>query len=242
MMENAIQKLSWKLKIGVFLIVIFSIITGILNIGVLYLLGTPLLGILLGIIFVWLAKTSIKFKILWTILPIPIVLATFYLFFQLSKAEPETFLIPQNYRGQIAVFYNETCGQETVYENGRRIYKLPESGVLITKFKENRGYLDQKFYLVDQNASKTEIPRFNRRNFDAEQRDRSRFPSISVQNFTKDSVGAFWAYGSETYLLSKDSLSYEITSYDGFERPEKEQFLENKQFSVKAKTLLNQCR
>ena len=75
------------------------------------------------------------------------------------------FLIPQNVRGEIVVFYDESCGQEAVYENGSRIYKVPESGILITKFKENPGHLNRKFYSVDADGNRTKIYEFHWQNF-----------------------------------------------------------------------------
>jgi len=241
-MEEFFQKRSWVFKTGVILTVFWSVIIGIFNIGVFYLFGIPILGLLLGIIFVWIAKVNIKKKILLTILPIPIILLSFFLIFEITKAEPETFLIPKDLRGEIVVFYDEPCGQQPGYENGRRIYKIPDSGVLITNFKKNRGHLDQNFYLVDENENKNEIPRFHWQSFDSEQRNWYHFHSTPVTELTKDTVGAFWSYGSDTYGLSKNSFSYIISTFKYYEEDQKEQWLERKQFTKMTEKLLKECR
>ena len=66
-----------------------------------------------------------------------------------ERAEPETFLIPKGYRGRINVIFNQPHGQAEKYENGRRVYEIPESGVLITRFNGNYGLMDQQYFYVD---------------------------------------------------------------------------------------------
>ena len=242
MTEKILQKRDWKFTIGIILTIFWSVVIGFLHIGVIYLFGIPLVGLVLGFIFIWISKKSIKKKTLWTTLCIPIIVATFFVSYKIGKAEPESFLIPQNYRGQIVVFYNEKCGQEPVYENGRRIYNIPESGILITKIKENRGYLDRKFYLLDENGNRSEILEFHWQSFETEKENWKHFNSSPIEEFTKDSVGAAWAYGTETYFLSKNSISYMIINHHYYEKPEKERFLENRQFTKNAESLLKECR
>lgn len=243
MKEKIVEKETSGIFItGVIFIVFCSIVTGILNIGVLYLCGIPLLGLILGIVFVWVGKVNVNLKIAATLLPLPIIILSFLLIFQITKAEPETFLIPKDLRGEIVVFYAESCGQPPLYENGRRIYKIPESGVLITRFKKNSGHLDQKFYLVDESKNKTEIPQFHWQDFETEQRNWKHFNSTPATELTKDSVGAFWAYGAETYGISKNSLSYIIATFGYYEKDSKIRWLERKNFTKKANALYQECR
>lgn len=170
------------------------------------------------------------------------VLFVFFANYQFNKAQPETFLIPNDFRGEIVVFYDENCGQPDVEENGRRIYQISKYGVLITRFTENNGFLDRKFYLVDGDGNKTEIPEFQRQNFETEKKEWRLFQRSQVEGFTKETVGAFWAYGADTYRLSRNSLGYIVSDYHYFERDEKERSFDRKEFTRKADQLLKECR
>ncbi len=242
MNERTSQKRSWLFIAGTVLVVFWSAVIGFFHIGVLYLLGLPILGLIVGIILVWFAKENISKKLLVTTIPIPLIIAIFFLSFYLNKAESETFLIPTDYRGEIVIFYDEACGQDPVIERGRRIYQFSKEGVLITKFKENRGYLDQKFYVVDENENRTEIPQFVRQNFDTEKKEWGDYQSTPVEEFTKETIGAFHSYGTETYFFSPKSISFSISDYRYFDRDSEDISLERKQFTESAVKLLKECR
>lgn len=62
-----------------------------------------------------------------------------------------------------------------------------------------------------------------------------------VESFSKDTVGAFWAYGSETYFVSRNSIGYRIWSYNDLERDSKVTWNESKQFAENAKLELHSC-
>lgn len=241
-MDKILEKQSGVFVAGAILTIFWSIVVGALHVGVFYLLGIPLFGLLLGIILVWTARAAAERKILFTVLPLPIVLSVFFLLSEINKAEPEVFLIPKDLRGEIVVFYDEPCGLPPVYENGRRIYQIPDSGVLITAFKENTGHLDQKFYFIDEFADKTAMPRFHWQSYESERNNWHYMHSTAVADFTKDTVGAFWSYGSETHRLSKNSSSYIISNFRRFEKDPKEAWLETKQFTDTSKKLLEECR
>lgn len=242
MTEKIFRKRKWIFVTGAILVVFFSAVIGFIHIGVLYLFGIPILGLLVGILLIWTGKANVKTKILASVVPIPLIIAMFFLSFYLNKAEAETFLIPGRYRGEIVVFYDETCGQDTLIEKGRRIYQLSKDGVLITKFKKNRGYLDQKFYLVDENENRTEIPNFLRQTFETEKKEWADFHSTPVEEFTKETVGAFHSYGAETYLFSPKSFGFIISDYRYFDMDSKDISLERKQFTETAVKLLKECR
>ncbi len=242
MTEKIAQKPNWLFLTGAVLVVFWSAVIGFLHIGVLYLFGLPILGLILGIILVWFAKENISKKLLVTIVPIPLITAIFFLSIYLNKAESETFLIPTDYRGDIVIFYDEGCGQEPLIVKGRRIYQISNDGVLITKFKKNSGYLDQEFYLVDENENRTEIPKFGRQNFHTEKKVWGDFLSTPVEEFTKETVGAFHSYGAETYFFSPKSFGFIISDYRYFDRDSKDISLERKQFTETAVKLLKECR
>lgn len=65
------------------------------------------------------------------------------LFFSLTlscnKAEDVIFVIPEGYTGYVVIIYDQENGVPEKYENGKRVYEVPENGVLKTQFKANYG-------------------------------------------------------------------------------------------------------
>lgn len=242
MTEKTLQKSKWIFVTGAILVVFFSAVIGFMHIGVLYLFGIPIVGLLVGIILVWLGRANAKTKAFFSFISIPLIIATFFSSYYLNKAEAETFLIPNNYRGEIVVFYDEPCGEEPLIEKGRRIYHLSTEGVLITKFKKNRGYLDRKFYLTTDDGDWTEIPLFGRQDFQTEKEEWTNLQSMPVEELTKDTVGVFHTYGGDTYGLSRNSLGNRITNYRYFDREQKELWIEAQQFTEIAANRLKECR
>lgn len=79
---------------------------------------------------------------------------------------PETFLIPENFRGQITLIYNEPCGQAIPKVDGRLIYKIPDNGVMILKNEFETGIIDQEYYFVDDNENKIgKVPKLIQQDF-----------------------------------------------------------------------------
>lgn len=76
--------------------------------------------------------------------------------------EPEIYLIPNDFRGRVVILINQKNGISREYEGSSRVYKIPASGVLKTKFSSNTGSFDldkMKFYYADS-VSREEIPIF----------------------------------------------------------------------------------
>ena len=197
MIAEIFQKRTRDFKLGVILSFIFSVIVGFLNAGVLYLIGIPAFGLLIGLILIWLAREKIKFKLIVTFLSMSLILYSFSVFYLLflPRAEPEIFLIPKSlYGNHIAIVFEGSCGQSVNYENKSRIYNFPANGILILKDKQTTGKINRKFYLVDRYGGRTELPEFHYDNFEEEKEDRHW--SFSEIPFTKDLAGIFPEYHS----------------------------------------------
>lgn len=71
----------------------------------------------------------------------------------INQAEPEIHLLPQGYTGSVIITFEDSMGTSTVYEGGKRVYQVPASGILRTKFKERKkGFIADKdllFFYVD---------------------------------------------------------------------------------------------
>jgi hypothetical protein len=229
---------------GAILTLGFSILIGVLGVGVLYLLGIPFLGLIAGIVLIWFSNVSVLTKVILSIAPAPMIIAVFAFVIFVNTAEAESFLIPGHYRGEIVVFYNEPCGQPAEYLDGRRVYRLSADGVLITQHSENRGFFNRRFFLVDGDNIQREITHFGRQNFETEKEEWGKYtPRATDEELTKRTVGVFWAYGAETYNASRNSIAYIVSDYHSFDHThDKERFLERKRFTAKALELLDRCR
>ncbi len=90
-----------------------------------------------------------------------------------QRAEPETYLIPSNFTGEVNILFNQNgvptkykneYGQDTIYtpkignpmkyENGRRVYEIPSNGILLTQFKKNDGFIDRQYYSIDRDGNR----------------------------------------------------------------------------------------
>jgi len=227
---------------GVVFTVVFSLLIGFLHVGVLYLLGTPILGLAVGVLLIWSSGIRRESKILISLSTLPLIIGSFFLFLYIRTAEGETFLIPANYHGEIVVFYGEPCGEPSRNEDGRRLYALSAEGVLITQAAENDGYLNRKFYLVKEHGYREEIPEFGRQSFETEKKEWGNYTRATKQELTKDTVGVFREYGRETYYTSRNSIGYIVSDYRWLDRDQRERHLERKSFTKKAAELLEQCR
>lgn len=101
-----------------------------------------------------------------------------------QKAEPETYLIPSTFTGEVNIFFNQNgipirykdmrdrdtvylpkMGNPIKYEKGRRIYEIPANGILLTQFKNNNGFIDRVYFSVDANNKRTPLEVFKFEHF-----------------------------------------------------------------------------
>ena len=61
-----------------------------------------------------------------------------------SHIDKELFYIPDGMEGKIFVLFDCEDGKPKKWKDGKRLYEIPFSGVLKTKFKENTGYITFK--------------------------------------------------------------------------------------------------
>jgi hypothetical protein len=52
----------------------------------------------------------------------------------------DVFILKNKYRGVCLIMLNQTNGEEEKYENGSRIFIIPENGILKTKFQLRSGW------------------------------------------------------------------------------------------------------
>lgn len=80
-------------------------------------------------------------------------------------ARPETFLLPDGFEGVAYVIYDEQIGEPKEFEGLRRVYIIPETGVLFTKFKQTQGIHNRIFYYVNKNGDRKQLGILDYREF-----------------------------------------------------------------------------
>lgn len=64
-----------------------------------------------------------------------------------SKGEDRIYILPSGYTGTVLILFNQSEGETEKYLNGSRVFNIPRSGILKTKFKAEYGRINiPKFY------------------------------------------------------------------------------------------------
>ncbi|ALI98140.1 DUF6843 domain-containing protein [Rufibacter tibetensis] len=136
------------LFIGFLLILYFQ--KSILGLGIL----------LLSILLVIWSNENWKYK-LFTIAP-----ATLLMLFTLANSYvwPEIYLIPEGFKGNIYVVFNQEQGKPKEFTGLTRVYRIPENGILFTKFSANMSADLGEYYYVSKSGIKTKISDFSYKN------------------------------------------------------------------------------
>lgn len=74
--------------------------------------------------------------------------------------EGEIYLIPEGYVGRIYIVHDVPGGEPLEYENGSRVYRIPEDGFLLSQSDPNAGWIETdqlRYFYVDKEGNRTEI-------------------------------------------------------------------------------------
>lgn len=83
-----------------------------------------------------------------------------------SEGEDSIRLIPENYEGTVLIIFNQTEQNNATYEEGKRLYTIPESGVLLTSFGENYGAQTHSYGEYNSAGNRKGIAFFNTFHYD----------------------------------------------------------------------------
>jgi ABC-type multidrug transport system permease subunit len=64
----------------------------------------------------------------------------------------EKYIVPENFRGVVYVITNEH-GQDREYDFFTRVFRIPPSGILFTKFHQKEGFNNKRFYSLGKKGS-----------------------------------------------------------------------------------------
>jgi hypothetical protein len=90
------------------------------------------------------------------------ILTSLFLLFTLpscnQQGEQEIYILPQNYTGRVLVIFDQKSGEPEKYEAKARVYVIPQTGILKTRFSINEGWKElPRFYYVEMDE-KRQIP------------------------------------------------------------------------------------
>jgi len=74
-----------------------------------------------------------------------------------NRGEGEIVIVPQHYTGYIVIVYDQAEGQNPDYKDGKRIYRVPENGILKTRFSANPGWIGIPEFYYGEIASENKI-------------------------------------------------------------------------------------
>ncbi|GAB3910018.1 DUF6843 domain-containing protein [Mucilaginibacter boryungensis] len=113
-------------------------------------------------------------------------------------AEKESYIFPEGFVGNAIIFTNLRNGDEEVYDHeGRRLYLISTSGLLLSRFKETYGVIDKKFFFGTKHKLNSEIKGVE--------------PQDNIESLDKEKTYAF--YGNDetiTFPNSRDTLGVQV--------------------------------
>jgi hypothetical protein len=75
-----------------------------------------------------------------------------------NRAEDAIVLIPKGFTGPFIIAYDTLSGEDPVREGSVRIYRIPRSGILRTRFASNQGYFRTYYLYEDSLGNRIELP------------------------------------------------------------------------------------
>lgn len=82
----------------------------------------------------------------------------FLFVFGCKTKENEVVILPEGYTGYIVIIFGQEEGLQKKYENGKRVYEIPPSGILKTQFGADYGRSDfPEFYYGSHNGKELPI-------------------------------------------------------------------------------------
>lgn len=163
-----------------------------------------------GAILLLLTNNSWLFKLFVVGAPLIFVTISFYN----SFTTPVTYLIPEHYKGNVMVVFNQKDGRDEEFEGRRRIYRIPSTGVLFTKFKDEQGFINEEYYYVDVSGHRTKLGVLNSRDFNEEWTLQKNAKEASRDSLAVFNPGAMGTIGNSSDSNSKIFIELSVGSYN----------------------------
>jgi hypothetical protein len=113
-----------------------------------------------------------------------------------TNGEQEIIVAPNNFKGYIIVIFNQKEGTPIKYEGKKRVYEIPQNGILKTQFKVNDGWREFAEYYYEKIAPENELPSF-----------------VEIEKVPTDTIAGFMGANG---TVKKDSESEERLEFSEF--------------------------
>lgn len=131
-----------------------------------------------------------------------------------SSTEKSIYLIPENFEGNILIVFDQKDGSSMEYEQGLRVYKIPDSGVLRTKFKPNYGMHEiDKFYYVNPDGRRTELKYFVNGLHEIEKEKKSDVMCFNMETGSDNNSTRHFLIFSVAQVQNADSIISQRSSF-----------------------------
>lgn len=154
-------------------------------------------------------------KVIFGLLSFPltlvVVVVVLYLFSYtssyLTRPEKVTYLIPEGYTGNVLVIFNQPFGKKPEYENDRRIYRIPKTGILFTQFKDEEGLMREQYYYITVEGKRTKLGVLDTRDFNepwTTVKNPHEPPRDSLAVFNPGTMGTFGESGDSNSMVFEE--------------------------------------
>lgn len=134
-------------------------------------------------------------------------------FFSCRKVTYETILIPEGYRGDVIIIFNQKGKEKRKFEGKHKVYEIPNDGILLTEFKdEGKGFAYVDYFYIDSLGDRKKLEKYSIRNQEHE--------GLGIYGGTIGVLGSnelpFYLFyvGNKSDYLNQDNLQAENELFD----------------------------
>jgi hypothetical protein len=143
-----------------------------------------------------------------------------YFYIDYQRAEPETFLIPKGFKGKVMVVFEKNNREKLKLEGNRRIYKIPDNGILVTQSKATTGLMNRQFYYIDSLNNRISLKDFR------DSKEAKFYGEVGI--FYSGTAGVYGNSGDSQSIIFNEFIVSDYKILDSFfTKDYKEQFMRN---------------
>jgi len=151
----------------VFGIVLLTIgVIGLTFMAFFMFIGLPIF--IIGLILLLLSNKSLKEKLITIGTYAMCIFLFWFIWNRVSTIGPETFHIPNEYRGKVVIIFKPGCGEQLPKTKEGYQYEIPNDGILILDQELKTGFIDHSYKYIQSNGRTIEIPMMDVRDFNEE--------------------------------------------------------------------------
>jgi hypothetical protein len=124
------------------------------------------------------------------------------------------FLIPDNFHGDLYVVYDQAHGTDQEFDGMSRLYRIPKTGILFTKFKPETSTADQEYFYVDAGGNRRKLMEETSGDFNGPWTSKNNTKQISRNTNMIFDGGVIWSTISAT--CTYDYQHAFVGSFDQF--------------------------